>query len=186
MASPPDVHAPPGRSATFAAIFEAYFPQIHRYIAMRLDADAAEDLAAETFAIAFRRWDSFDPDRGATRSWLFGIATNLIARHRRQEARAYRALERLGADPSRGVHEDRVTDRISAGELRPRLAGALASLSPRLRDVLLLVILGELTYEEVAQALDVPYGTVCSRFNRARARVRKALGETNPLLDEWS
>lgn len=50
--------------------------------------------------------------------------------------------------------------------------------------MLLLVALAGLSYDEVAQALDVPFGTVSSRLNRARKKLRKALGDTNPLLDE--
>jgi RNA polymerase sigma-70 factor (ECF subfamily) len=169
--------------AGFAAIFDAYFPEVHRYIARRLGPDAADDLAAETFTTAFRRRDSYDCALGEVRPWLFGIASNLIARHRRLEARTLRALERLEADPSRGVHDDRLADWLNADAVRPALARALAGLSPRLRDVLLLVVLGELTYGEVGRALDIPYGTVCSRYKRARDQVRRALDGTSLMLD---
>lgn len=172
------------RPEGFGAVFDAYFPEIHRYIARRLGPDIADELAAETFTIGFCRRGSYDRGRGGVRPWLFGIATNLIAKHRRLEARKFRALARLGADPSFGIHEDQVAEQIGAEETRPRLASALAALSPRLREVLLLVVLGELTYEEVSQALGIPYGTVCSRFNRARGQVREALGGINPMLDE--
>ena len=168
----------------FAAIFDAHFPEVHRYIARRLGPDAADDLAAETFTIAFRRRGSYDRALGEVRPWLFGIATNLIARHRRLEARTLRALERLEADPGRGVHDDRVADWLDADAARPALAQALAGLSPRLRDVLLLVVLGELTYDEAGRALGIPYGTVCSRYKRARDQVRRALGKTRLMRDE--
>jgi RNA polymerase sigma factor (sigma-70 family) len=77
-----------------------------------------------------------------------------------------------------------VTAKVSAERLRGALAKAVAALPADQRDVLLLVALSGLSYEEAAQALDVPFGTVSSRLNRARKKLRKALGGTNPLLDE--
>ena len=81
--------------------------------------NAADDLAAETFLTAFRRRHRFDPARGAVRPWLFGIATNLVARHRRAESRWYAALARAGSDPlvapaARPSDEDRIADRVAA------------------------------------------------------------------------
>ncbi|HEX6472098.1 MAG TPA: RNA polymerase sigma factor [Streptosporangiaceae bacterium] len=164
----------------FGEIFDAYFVEIHRYVARRLDRDIADDVAAETFSIAFRRRDVHDPRRGPVRPWLYGIATNLIAKHRRAEARRLKAVQLLDPGPKAETGEEGTLDRLAAEAVRPRLARALAGLPPRQRDVLLLVALGGLTYEEVAQALDIPYGTVCSRFSRARAQIREALGGTNP------
>ncbi|MCO5970438.1 RNA polymerase sigma factor [Actinoallomurus soli] len=168
----------------FGVIFDAYFAEIHRYVARRLDVEAADDIAAETFHVAFRRRKRFDLSRDNARPWLYGIATNLIARHRRTEARRFRALARLGDDGPAGGHEDRVAAQVSAEHERSRLAQAVGALSADQRDVLLLVVLADLTYDEVAQALDVPYGTVASRFSRARAKLRKALGGVDPLHDQ--
>lgn len=78
-------------------------------------------------------------------------------------------------------HAERVDEWVSAQGLRGRLAGAIAGLSGGDRDVLLLVALAELSHQEVAAALDIPYGTVGSRLNRARRKVRAALGGTNPM-----
>jgi RNA polymerase sigma-70 factor (ECF subfamily) len=83
----------------FGQIYDRHFPGIYRYIESRLGSDAADDLTAETFIDAFRRRASFDPARGAVRPWLFGIATRLVAQHRRAEARRYRALARTPAEP---------------------------------------------------------------------------------------
>ena len=74
--------------------------------------------------------------------------------------------------------------KVSAQGVKGTLAKAIAALPAAQRDVLLLVALSGLSYDEVAQALDVPFGTVSSRLNRARTKLRKALGGTNPLLDE--
>lgn len=151
-------------------------------VARRLDTDAADDLAAETFLAAFRDRDRFDAARGGVRPWLYGIATNLLARHRRSEVRRWKALSRTGAADVES-HEDAVTARVAAGQVTGRLAGALAALAKRDRDVVLLVALGELSHAEVAAALDIPYGTVASRLNRARRQLRKALGDTGPLKE---
>jgi len=80
----------------FAAIYERYFVEIYRYIAGRLGRDVADDLAAETFLVAYRKRDRLDPARGHVRPWLYGIATILVGQHRRQETRRYRALARAG------------------------------------------------------------------------------------------
>jgi RNA polymerase sigma-70 factor (ECF subfamily) len=173
----------------FGEIYARYFAEIYRYVAGRLGPEAAEDPAAETFLVAFRRRARFDPGRGAVRAWLYGIATNVVAQHRRAEARRYRALARTGADPPSDGPEERAAERVSAWKLRRPLAGALAGLSDGERDVLLLVAIGGLDYHEVAEALAVPVGTVGSRLHRARTKVRKALDAHAPAragtTDQW-
>lgn len=159
----------------FGHIYDRYFPDIYRYIVSRLGSDEADDLTAETFIDAFRRRASFDPARGSVRPWLFGIATRLVAQHRRAEARRYRALARTPAEPDPGGHDDRVAARVSAQAHREPLMRALAGLSDDDRDVLLLIALGGLSYEEVAAALSIPPGTVASRLSRARRKVRGVL-----------
>jgi RNA polymerase sigma-70 factor (ECF subfamily) len=98
----------------FSHIYDRHFPGIYRYIESRLGPDEAGDLTAETFIDAFRRRASFDPARGPVRPWLFGVATRLVAQHRRAEARRYRALARTPAEPDPGGHADRVAARVSA------------------------------------------------------------------------
>lgn len=164
----------------FGRIYDRHFPGIYAYIASRLGPDEADDVAAETFIDAFRRRASFDPARGSVRPWLFGIATRLVAQHRRAEARRYRALARVPADTDLGGHEDRVAARVSAQARREPLLRAVAELSDDDRDVLLLVALGGLSYEEVAAALSIPPGTVGSRLNRARRKIRGVLGAPQP------
>ncbi|WP_433330544.1 RNA polymerase sigma factor [Spirillospora sp. CA-294931] len=168
----------------FTEVFDLYYAEIHRYIDRRLGADAADDLAAETFLVAFRKRSGFDPRKGSARSWLYGIATRLVSRHRRDEVRRYRSLARIGGEPSGEGHDDRVVSRVAASAAGGRLGAALAGLSSGDRDVLLLVALADLTYPEVAQALGVKYGTVCSRLSRARRQVREALGGVDPLGTE--
>jgi RNA polymerase sigma factor (sigma-70 family) len=180
MPAPPNLLAgryPRAEEVTFAAVFDRHFRDVHGYVARRLGRDAADDVASDTFLTAFRLNDRFDTNKGDRLAWLYGIASNLMRRHRRDEVRGYRAMARL--DPSDSVegHDDRVATRVSAERLRGALAGALAGLSTGDRDVLLLIALAGLTYEQVAEALGISYGTVCSRLNRARRKVRAALGE---------
>lgn len=169
----------PGDPELFVEVHDRYFAAIYRYAAGRLGAQTAEDIAAETFLVAFDRRTTFDPARGDLRVWLFGIATNLVARHRRKEARHYRALTRVGDPPSTEGHESRVVASVGARRMLPQLAKALSQLSPGERDVLLLVALGQLGYEEVATALHIPAGTVGSRLNRARTKLNTILGGTS-------
>src|SRR4051794_25305498 len=108
--------------ARFTEVYDRYFHDIYRYIAGRLDVQEADDLAAETFLIAFRTRDRFDPARGTLRPWLFGIATNLIARHRRRETRHYRALAKSGVAPPADSHENRVVAAVAASAAYPEVA----------------------------------------------------------------
>ncbi|MEU7860985.1 RNA polymerase sigma factor [Nonomuraea sp. NPDC049141] len=161
---------------TFEAVFDAHYEEIRRYIASRIGLDMAEDLAAETFLIAFQQRELFDASLGGMRPWLYGIATNLISRYRRAELRRYRALARSGPPPDDVGHDERVVDRLAAGVAVDRLAQALADLSPGERDAVLLVAYGALSYPEVAAALGIAEGTVASRLSRARTKLRNTLG----------
>ncbi|WP_062442721.1 RNA polymerase sigma factor [Herbidospora daliensis] len=161
----------------FTRVYDHYFRDVYRYVAGRLGESAADDVAAETFLTAFRLRARFEPERGALRPWLFGIATNLVARHRRKEARHYQALARTGAEPDTESHETRVLASVAAGRLHADLVRALASLNRGERDVLLLVALAQLSHEEVAEALGISYGTVGSRLSRARTKLRKLIGK---------
>ncbi|MBA8950131.1 RNA polymerase sigma factor [Actinomadura namibiensis] len=164
----------------FTVIYDRHFPDIYRYVAARLGRDAADDVAAETFYTAFRKRDRFDARRGAVRPWLYGIATRLVGQHRRDESRRYELLSRLSPGDRAVEHEDRAAARVTAQGVRPQLAAALAGLSGEDRDALLLVAVAGLAYEEVAQALEIPSGTVGSRLHRARRKVRQALGGIDP------
>ncbi|MEV8227369.1 RNA polymerase sigma factor [Streptomyces sp. NPDC079167] len=170
----------------FAVLFDRYADDIHRYAARRLGTEAADDLMAETFVIAFQQRRRYDLSRPQARPWLYGIVTNLVGGHRRAEARRLRALSRAastapGAASGDGEPlADRVAARVSAEGVRGELAGALARLPARYRDVLLVVAWGDLDYAEAAQALGIPVGTVRSRLHRARKKVREALGGSDP------
>ncbi|MFF5261140.1 RNA polymerase sigma factor [Actinomadura viridis] len=168
----------------FAEIFRRHAPDIKRYVVRRLGPDAAEDVVAETFLAAFRQRDRYDLRRAQARPWLYGIATNLVGRHVRDEVRQLQVLQRTGADPVTESFTERSDERVSAGALRRSLAASLAALPAGHRDALLLVVWGGLTYAETAQALGVRVGTVRSRINRARKGLRKSLGEVAPAVSK--
>lgn len=159
---------------SFEEVFAAEFEPLHGYIARRLGVSAADDLTAETFAIAFRRWDDLDPVR-PVKPWLYGIASNLIRHQWRNERRMLRAYARSGADP---VHaEEGISlERIDAQPQGAMLAAALAGLRHEEREVLLLHAWAELSDVEIAESLSVPLGTVKSRLSRAREHLRNRLG----------
>jgi RNA polymerase sigma-70 factor (ECF subfamily) len=159
----------------FAEVFDRHAPTVHRYLGRRLGGPEADDLVAETFLVAFERRRSYDLTVDDARPWLLGIATNLIRRHRRSETRLYRSLRRVAA-LTREHDDAATTERADAGldaaRSAPAVAAALADLSSRDRDVLLLHAWGELSYPEIAEALDIPVGTVRSRLFRARRQLR--------------
>jgi RNA polymerase sigma factor (sigma-70 family) len=164
----------------FGLLYDRYATVLHRYAGRRVGDEVADDLVAATFLAAFRARQRYDLARASARPWLFGIMTKEIARRHRTERARLRALERAWPDrPADGL-ADQVAADVSARAARGRLAAALARLSPAERGVLLLIAWGELSYDEAAQALGIPVGTVRSRLNRARRKVREALGGTNP------
>ncbi|WP_131739274.1 RNA polymerase sigma factor [Actinomadura roseirufa] len=168
----------------FAALFDRYAAMLYRYVSRRLGPESAEDVVGDTFLAAFSKRHRYDQAHRDARPWLFGIVTKLVSRHHRSEAARYRALRRSPVDGPQEGPAERVEAGVTATAVRPLLAEALAKLSRRDLDVLLLFAWGDLTYEEVAQALGIPVGTVRSRLNRARRKVRATLGDTNPMREE--
>lgn len=160
--------------ARFGALFDRHATVVYRYLVRRVGADDADALLGEVFRVAFEKRDSYDRERPNARPWLYGISTNLMARHRRSEARRIRATARLLArqTPSQDPADDIVTA-LDARELWPHVADALGRLPEEERDALLLYVWEELSYEEIADALGVPVGTVRSRLNRARVDLRE-------------
>ena len=159
----------------FAPLFDRHAPHIHRYLARRVGRQAADDLVAETFLVAFRKRAGYDARFSDARPWLYGIATNLIAQHRREEARQLRLRQASGPDPVQHDHAERAAQDVTAQSIRAPLAEALARLARPDRDVLLLIAWEQLSYDEVARALSIPVGTVRSRLHRARTKIREAL-----------
>jgi RNA polymerase sigma-70 factor (ECF subfamily) len=159
--------------------------QVYR-VARRLvhSKEEAEDLMQETYARAFRSWQSYTPGTNL-RAWLLRILTNLnIDRGRRQqrapdtthlEESDYFLYNRLETDSSaESLDEERVLERLS----QDSIVEALAAVPHDFRDVIVLVDIGDFSYQEAAHILDIPVGTVMSRLHRGRRILKRHLAET--------
>src|SRR5689334_6879020 len=159
--------------------------QVYR-VARRLVStrEEAEDLVQETYARAFRSWRSFTPGTNL-RAWLLRILTNLNIDRGRRKQRApdeqpleegdyflYNRLEQASRDGN--VDEERVVERLSQDDI----VGALAGVPHDFRDVVVLVDIGDFTYQDAAQILDIPIGTVMSRLHRGRRILKRELAES--------
>jgi RNA polymerase sigma factor (sigma-70 family) len=161
------------RPESFAEIFDRHYLAVHRYLARRVPSMQADDLASMTFVVAFERRRSFRPSSTSARPWLLGIATNLLHERHRRERGERGALALLSGEPAKGG--DGLLADAHDGTYTEQLAEALATLEAAQRDVLLLHAWEELSYEEIAEALEVPIGTVRSRLARARTHLRSRL-----------
>lgn len=156
----------------FSELYDRHAAIIHRYAARRVGEHAADDIMSETFLVAFERRADFDNSRDDARPWLYGIATTLLKKHARLEARAWKGLVAAGAAELDHDAIEALGSRVDAESAVKRLASALKRMPSRDRDTLLLYAWGDLDYEGIAQALEVPIGTVRSRLNRARLTLR--------------
>ena len=145
--------------------------------------DEAEDLVQETYARAFRSWRSFTPGTNL-RAWLLRILTNINIDRGRRKQRApdmqpleegdyflYNKLEESSGDGT--VEEERVVERLSQDDI----VDALAAVPHDFRDVIVLVDIGDFTYQDAAQILDIPIGTVMSRLHRGRRILKRELAD---------
>ena len=143
--------------------------------------EEAEDLMQETYARAFRSWQSYTPGTNL-RAWLLRILTNLnIDRGRRAqrtpdqqplEEGDYFLYNRIEAATGE-TDEERVLERLS----QDHVAEALSAVPHDFRDVVVLVDIGGFAYAEAAQILDIPVGTVMSRLHRGRRILKQQLAE---------
>jgi RNA polymerase sigma factor (sigma-70 family) len=163
--------------AAFGAIFDRHAAVLRRYLVRRLGPGDAEGILGDVFRIAFEKRATYDPDRPDARPWLYGIATRELAKHRRGEARRLQAVARLAARRDAGTDvADAVSRAVDASERWPEVAAAVAGLPDGERDALVLAVWEGLAYEDIAAALAIPVGTVRSRINRARSRLRREPG----------
>src|SRR4249919_3026152 len=161
-----------------------YSDQVYR-VARRLvgTREEAEDLVQDTYARAFRSWRQYQPGTNL-RAWLLRILTNLNIDRGRRKQRApdeqpleesdyflYNRLEQATRDGN--ADEERVVERLSQDDI----VGALSAVPHDFRDVVVLVDIGDFTYQDAAQILDIPVGTVMSRLHRGRRILKTALAE---------
>jgi RNA polymerase sigma factor (sigma-70 family) len=163
-----------GEPEAFGLIYDRHAATLLRFLGRRAGARVAEGLVGELFRIAFERRKTFDVSRATALPWLYGIGSNLLLKHRRDEARRLRASARMAADleaPDRRASARALDARV----LFPLVADAIGALPDGEREALLLFAWEELSYQGVAETLELPIGTIRSRLNRARARLRELL-----------
>ena len=145
--------------------------------------EEADDLVQETYARAFRSWRSFQPGTNM-RAWLLRILTNLnVDRGRRvqrtpqmqplEESDYYLANKVASAAGEEALEQDQVVERLS----QDSIVHALADIQPQFRDVVVLVDIGDFSYADAAEILDIPMGTVMSRLHRGRRALKQRLAE---------
>ena len=159
-----------GDEEAFGRVFDRHADLIYRFVRRRTgDEDLAEEIAAQVFLEAWRQRGKVQLLGGSLRSWLLGVAGNLVRRHWRSLERKRRAIKRLPLPVPESDHADGVARRLDSQQ---RIAGLRAQLEtmPRAQvEVLLLWAWEQLSYDEIAKVVGVPVGTVRSRLSRARA-----------------
>ncbi|MGW2472814.1 RNA polymerase sigma factor [Streptomyces sp. NPDC001665] len=165
----------------FEPLVARHSAALHGYLVRRAPS-AADDLLSEVWLQAYAHRATFDAGRGSARGWLFGVARNVLSRHRQTAARAAAREEQqpdaVTADPWQAVDQ-----RLDAASVAPELRRRLAELPSAERELLLLVAWEQLTPAEAAAAIGIPAGTARSRLHRARARLRDGLaGPTRTTL----
>jgi RNA polymerase sigma-70 factor, ECF subfamily len=158
-----------GGDERFVDVYTSCYDRVYAYAARRLGAQAAEDVVAETFTIAWRRLDDL-PDEPLP--WLYGVARNVIMRHHSGHARQDAAAQALAAEPRAAVTPEPADD--------PALWEAWETLSERDREVLALIAWEELTVRDAARALGCPAAVFSVRLHRARKRLERRLEAHKP------
>ncbi len=149
----------------FSEIYGALYGRVHAYAARRVGRQAADEVAAETFLVAWRRMDAIPSE---PLPWLYGVARNVVLQQRTRHARQAAAQDALEFELDRPVSE--------AGEDEDReLREAWLKLSDGDREVLALVAWEELPVAEAAQSLGCSAPVFSVRLHRARKRLEKLL-----------
>jgi RNA polymerase sigma factor (sigma-70 family) len=166
-------------SQSFSLIVERHATSVFRYLASRVDRTISEDLLADVFEVAFETRRRYDPRYENALPWLLGIANNQVRHHRRSQMRHASMVRRVTQLQRRGNETSEAIDAVAtSAELNDEMQcvrRALAALNDRHRQVLVLSAGLGLSYEDIAQALDIRIGTVRSRLSRARQRLRELL-----------
>lgn len=132
--------------------------------------DEAEDVTQETYLQAWKSFHRFTPGTNI-RAWMFAILFNVVRQHRRKWLFRMRQAEDESEFERTLVHKEPVKDEVTDEEVLQ----ALRELPQRFSEVILLADVQEFHYREIQEALQIPIGTVMSRLNRGRAKLRERL-----------
>jgi RNA polymerase sigma factor (sigma-70 family) len=167
-----------GEPRAFGRLFDRHANAIFTFCLRRTgDHSAAEDLMSEAFLHAWRRRADMQPTTDGPVPWLYGIAANLVRRHLRGVGRGHAAMVRVALAGPELDPSDEIAGRIDDARSVDRATEALRSLPESDQELFVLCVWQQLSYEEAANALGIPVGTVRSRLSRARDRLRLLVGE---------
>lgn len=174
--------------AAFRTFFAAQFNDVWRFARRRCSsADQADDVAAETFAVAWRRRNDLPPG-GEARLWLFGTARLVLANQRRGDRRRAGLQDRLAAVPAPRSPDDPADVVVADADTDGKLWAALAGLSDDDRDLLMMRAWDEIAVSDIAVLLGCTPNAASLRLHRARARLADALaagsGGSPPAVGE--
>lgn len=165
-----------GNLGHLGTIFDRYERDVRRFV-VRLAVPRAEvdDVVQAVFIETSELAERFD-GRVSARAWILGIAANTVRHHRRSLARVARRLAAWAAEPRTTV-APAVDDAVDVARRADLARRALARLSPKKREVFVMVVLEEVSGEEAAVALGIPVGTVWTRLHHARRELRRRLSK---------
>lgn len=163
--------------AEFRVLYDRHYDAIHSYFLRRTGASSAQDLTAEVFLVAWRRIDVV-PRGEETLLWLYGVAANVAAHHRRSSARGARLQTRLRSVPSDGPDEPE-PQVVRRAEYDQVLA-ATARLRPRDQEILRLAAWEELPHDQISRLLGCSVAAVDQRIHRAKKRLAKEFARVHP------
>ncbi len=164
-----------GHLEALGQLFDRFEPTIYRYVQrLGVSGSDADDLVQATFLEVMRAAPRFDVTLSA-KSWLFGVATILVRRHRRSFARGAARLLAWAHLGTESEHVPSAHDQLERREEQRLFREALDKLSPKKREVFALVVLEEMPGEEAARVLGVPVNTVWTRLHHARRELRSLL-----------
>jgi RNA polymerase sigma factor (sigma-70 family) len=168
------------RNRAFDMLVRKYRDRIY-YHALYIckDSEEAFDVAQDVFVRGYHEARLFD-EGFRTKAWLFRVCTNRCYNIVRDKHRRGGILDRLGKSSRVLRHEHEAIDGVLAKELSRGMAAAMDQLSPEHRTILLLRYYDDLSYQEIADTLDIKLGTVMSRLSRAKVRLHKVLTEIEP------
>jgi RNA polymerase sigma factor (sigma-70 family) len=166
--------------AAFAELYDRHAPALAAWLRRRSDPDTAQELLAETFAEAWCSRRRFTSERGPARAWLFGIAQHLLFGYYRRLEVEDRARRRLGVPALQPALDDEADERLDAASLRAELSARLARLPAGTREAVLLRVVEQLDYHELARRLGCSNTAARLRVSRGLRELRR---EPSPTLN---
>lgn len=174
-----------GDQTGYSALYELYAPGVHRLCySLLLNREDAEDVVQEAFVYAFKNLRRYDSNRAGFKTWLFTIAISRCRNMYRRNHSLLTELSQLLANTLPGPRSERPETAHAEQSARAAVQAALASLSPRLREAIVLRYGHGLTYREMADIMDCPPKTAESRVRLAHEALRGTLQPVGPALLE--